>query len=399
MKLVPAFLLSAILSPAYGEKMPGNMVYNGDFEKGKDTPVGWHVRLADFMPYTLRRGKEKRRSYFYVCGCKEYLGSFRPWAGLSCPSCKGFIGGEESGDLYLRNHEFVSFDKGKQGRGIKFTLSTPIGNNQGVRIYSRIFRVKPNWGHIMSFDSKTRGSHTRVWAEGFRVDAESDPGSSVLKVGDVRDWSGFCTTVKEAGAQDALSPGKRLWEGLPTEARQIVAKIAQYPEVEEEDREIVTKALNQVLARLDFYKEEYFPNTEVPEKVVAGLGRLSEPLTEKCARGLNRHLLGICFQEEVKECSTDSDGCRAIKVSKVGPAIERIYRGPVNCGSPANWEHFTKEMVAPKRYKFEWISVKLYAYMPGEAWFDNVKVRPMTKNELAAYFVKNPKHKDKRFKF
>ena len=399
MRLIAAFFLAALVSPAYGEKMPGNLVYNGDFEKGKDTPVGWHVRLADFMPFTLRSEDKKRRSYFYVCGCKEYLGSFRPWAGLSCPGCKGFIGGEESGDLYLRNHQFVSFDKGKQGRGIKFTLSTPIGNNQGVRIYSRIFKVKPNWGYIMSFDTKASGPTTRVFAECFRVDPDSEPGSSALKVRDVRDWAGFCKIVKEAGGQDTPSPGKRLWEGLPAEPRQILAKIAQYPEVEEGDREIVTKALNQVLARPDFYKEEYFPNTEVPEKVLAGLGRLSEPLTEKCARGLNRHLLGICFRNEVLECTTDSDGCRAVQVSKVKHALERIYRGHVNCGSPANWEHFTKEMVAPKRYKFEWISVKLYAYLPGEAWFDNIKIRPMTKNELAAYFVKKPKYKDRRFEF
>jgi len=79
--------------------------------------------------------------------------------------------------------------------------------------------------------------------------------------------------------------------------------------------------------------------------------------------------------------------------------IERSFRAHVNCGSPGSWKEFTKDIVAPKRYHFDYMLVKLYAYMPGEAWFDNVSLKPMTARELREWISSKRKPKDKRFEY
>ena len=50
-------------------------------------------------------------------------------------------------------------------------------------------------------------------------------------------------------------------------------------------------------------------------------------------------------------------------------------------------------------YHFDYMSVKLYAYMPGEAWFDNVSLRAMTSSELRSFLSTKRKPKDKRFAY
>jgi hypothetical protein len=77
--------------------------------------------------------------------------------------------------------------------------------------------------------------------------------------------------------------------------------------------------------------------------------------------------------------------------------VERKYRCPVNCGSSPNWQHFTREFSPPKNYQIDFMSVKLYAYMPGEAWYDNVSLRLMTEKEMSQFLSSAPKAKDKRF--
>ena len=79
--------------------------------------------------------------------------------------------------------------------------------------------------------------------------------------------------------------------------------------------------------------------------------------------------------------------------------IERCHRAPVNCGAPKTWTHFTREVIARKRYQFEYMVVNLYAYMPGEVWYDNVSLRPMTGKEMKDFLDSAPKPKDKRFEY
>jgi hypothetical protein len=246
-----------------------NLVQNGGFEKsdGK-VPEGWHIKLTDYMPKEVGKDDGGTMRYRYICACGHDLGDVKPWCGLLCPKCGGFLSGEECGDWYTKNHERVSLDRGPNGYCVKFTLDKSTGENQGVRIMSHLIKVKPAWGYVMTFSCKAKGSLIQVFAE--------------------------CYRAPQRG-------GSHYWEGP------------------------------------------------------------MDPLKPK-------------------------DG------------LERSYRAHVYVGACPEWKTFTKEIVAPKRYQFDTISVKLYAYMPGEAWFDNVAIRPMTPSEYNE-FISKKKPKDKRFEY
>jgi hypothetical protein len=243
-----------------------NLVENGNFEK--PNLAGWHARLADYVVRTER--KDGKRKWQYYCGCKAYLGPERPWAGLFCYQCNGFMGGEESGKWYRDNHTCVSVDRGKTGRCVKFTLPKDVGNNQGVRLYSRLIRVPEGEGYKISFDAKANRSNLHLFVE--------------------------C------------------------------------------------------------HRKRRVPDDFVPYEKLDPTG-------------------------------------------KARP-IDRIYRVNMEIGTPKQWQHFSRGFTPPKRYRFEWMHIKLYAYMPGEAWFDNVKLEKMTEVELREYLQqKQHKVKDSRFKY
>jgi len=394
-----SLLLTAFLSQAEAAP-PKNLVVNGTFEKGNGAPAGWHVRLTDYMPFTIRSVDKRRRCYFYICGCGEYLGTFKPWGGLACPRCKGFMGAEESGALYLNNHKLVSLDKGQKGRGIKFTLPPAIGNNQGVRVFSRMFRVKRGWGYILNFDTKAKGAHPRVFVETYRYPKDADDGPPTLRSEDIMDLQLLCEMLSTEGRKQEPGPSKGVWERLPTEIQSLVAKTVDADEISEEDENRMLKGLNAVLAKADFYDPAHFAGMELHDKIRRFLKRKEPAPSTEEIQWINRHLMSASFREAVTNTPEDPDGCRGIDISGVKRNVEKKYRAHVNCeGVGMTWKHYTKEMVAPKAYPFDWMTVKLYAYMPGEAWFDNVSVRPMTKKEYADYFVKNPRYKDRRFKF
>lgn len=272
--LLAALLLPLLALPALGA---GNLVVNGSFERVDDQkkPEYWHYRLTDFMPQTTRNEEDGTRTYRYICGCGHDLGPAKPWAGLLCPKCKGFMGGEEAGAWYRRNHERVSIDRGAKGNGVKFTLDTSTGNNQGVRIYSRLIKARRGWGYKLKFSCRAYKSHPRVFVECYRE----------IKAGGSRFYSKYMT--------------------------------------------------------------------DVPKEL-------------------------------------DPDGTRT--------PIERVFRAHVNCETSPRWKTYTKEFVAPERYQFDWMTVKLYAYMPGEAWFDNVVLVPMSAKEMRDYYKGKRDPKDSRFK-
>ena len=251
-----------------------NLVVNGDFERGERWPDYWHCRLTDFMPETSRKD-DGTRSYRYLCGCGHDFGPAKPWCGLFCPKCRGFISGEECGAWYLKNHERVSLVKGGvSGKCVKFDLSTAVGNNQGVRIFSRLMQAKRGWGYKLEFSVRAYKAHPRVFVECYRK----------VKLGGSRFSSKYMSVSKEL----------------------------------------------------------------------------------------------------------DPDGTKT--------PIERIFRAHVNCSASSRWKTYTKEFAPPQRYEFDWMSVKLYAYMPGQAWFDDVSLKPMTRREFKAYLASKRAPKDNRFK-
>ncbi len=78
--------------------------------------------------------------------------------------------------------------------------------------------------------------------------------------------------------------------------------------------------------------------------------------------------------------------------------LKRVFRKQVNAGKPEDWRRYREPFVAPKRYEFDYMFVSLYAYLPGKAAYDNVKLRRLSAAELREYRKANPGPKDKRLR-
>jgi len=78
--------------------------------------------------------------------------------------------------------------------------------------------------------------------------------------------------------------------------------------------------------------------------------------------------------------------------------IEKCYRKQLRLGTPGRWTRKQENFMPPKRYEIEFIQVKLYAFMPGEAYFDNVVVRPLSPGEARQWLASRKKKKEKKFR-
>lgn len=81
--------------------------------------------------------------------------------------------------------------------------------------------------------------------------------------------------------------------------------------------------------------------------------------------------------------------------------LKRVYRKQINCETPGNWKHFADTFAAPsEQYGFDYLMVNLYAFLPGEAAYDNVVLRKATRSEAAAYRKEKPQRKpDSKYRY
>ena len=262
-------LAVAVLSLAVlGAGPDGNIIRNGDFEKGDKYGIpGWHANIMGYMPRETGKDADGNTLFEYVCGCGEVLGNLKPWAGLTCPKCGRYSIAEESGSWYNKNEDCVSLDEAKSGKALHYVLPKAVGENQGVRVVSDLYRVKRNWPYEITAQMKGDGSVIRIFVECYRI---------------------------------------------------------------------------------------------VPEDKKPSM------------------------KDKATKCSGDI------------PQIEKTYRAHINCGG-GGWKTESKTFLPPPKYAFDYLQVKLYAYMPGEAWFDNIVVRPLMPAEAKTWLDAQKKKKDDRF--
>lgn len=263
-------------------RKPQDLLTNGTFERWDEEtgePLGWHTRITSVIPIPEYRDPENKKGRTGVtsfkCGCGYMWGNVRPWTNLVCPQCKQMNHGlEDSADFYDRNYESVESVAGKSGKaaaGIK--MSEPVGNNQGVRVISKLVKAERGAGYEISFDAKSSGPHLRVFVEGFEVKPEDKKASEWVKT----------------------------------------------------------------------------------------LSNESNPL-------------------------------------KLTTRLKRRFRHHVNAETPRNWTHFSSTFAAQKKYGYDYMFVTLYAYLPGEAAYDNVVLRKLTAKELKDHHRERGGIKDKRLR-
>ena len=123
--------------------------------------------------------------------------------------------------------------------------------------------------------------------------------SPLLTLNEITDWRGFCSTLMKEGLGESPSPGKRLWELLPEEARAAVAGVWDGSKLDMKCAAHTVEALNGVLGQRDLYQEKHFTSVPLPEAGKQTLARGVKSLSHADVLSLNRMLLIASFPKEV----------------------------------------------------------------------------------------------------
>lgn len=101
------------------------------------------------------------------------------------------------------------------------------------------------------------------------VYADAEP-TTAIAMSDVEDWDAMRDSIAAQAAADAPSPGKRIYDQLPQEARPLLESKAP---MTEDDKEHLRLHLNALLRQRDFYDEQSFEQTamsDTAKKLVKG---------------------------------------------------------------------------------------------------------------------------------
>ena len=116
-------------------------------------------------------------------------------------------------------------------------------------------------------------------------------GSPHLRIENILDWPGLCAALTSAARSDQPSPGRRIWELLPSEPRQDIEDAAQGTRLDDARKHGVVKALNDILKLPDFHRADDFAGTTLPDEAKGILAGDQKALSAKAAQKLNRLLL------------------------------------------------------------------------------------------------------------
>jgi len=145
-----------------------------------------------------------------------------------------------------------------------------------------------------------------------------DPASPKLAPESVLSWRGLCGKLKAQSGDKTPSPGKRLWELLPENARTAIQECAQGKELDPAQQADLLSALNEVLAqRRDFHHPDDFSRTALPAEAANLLKLDRQGLSPGKLAKLNRLLLEAAFPQEIAKAAIrleaavekDSDVC------------------------------------------------------------------------------------------
>ena len=112
-----------------------------------------------------------------------------------------------------------------------------------------------------------------------------------LHTDEVRDWPALCSALANAKAQTAPSPGKRVWELLDDDAKDVAGRAAEGGGLNSAGKAELAWALDRVLGERAFYQPQAFAHVALPGEAARLLTRGVKNLSDKDARRLNYLLL------------------------------------------------------------------------------------------------------------
>jgi len=162
-----------------------------------------------------------------------------------------------------------------------------------------------------------------------------------LGADNIVDWPGFCAQLNREREGKTPSPGKRIWELLPAEARSAVEKGASGAVLNDDEKAEVVKGLDEVLKREDFYREKDFENLDLPERMRGALRRAAEEgVSPRMVRWVNPMLFGAAYGEYVStgradyaHMTVESDSEKTMILHAQGNSL--VYaNGTIRAGDP-----------------------------------------------------------------
>lgn len=132
---------------------------------------------------------------------------------------------------------------------------------------------------------------------------------------EIADVPNLCRLLLDEGTKNLPRPGRRIWELLSPAIQSLVSKIARDGIFKRTERSLISKALNEILKRRDFYRAEDFNLSAIRAEVkknskienveaalIRGLPQLSQSEIEK----FNRRLLEAAYPQIIKTNLADT---------------------------------------------------------------------------------------------
>ena len=123
---------------------------------------------------------------------------------------------------------------------------------------------------------------------------DGNPGFSLFSISAILDWHRFCAEL--TANRDARGPSRRIWDQLSPQARSAAEDAARGLPLDEERKSQVAMALNDILRRRDFYREEDFARASLPREAKRLLRQDRESLSDREVKklGSSAEFVGSC---------------------------------------------------------------------------------------------------------
>jgi hypothetical protein len=163
-------------------------------------------------------------------------------------------------------------------------------------------------------------------------------GEDTLTAEDITDWKGFARQIQTQGEATASSPAKRLWSLLEPETKELVSTIVNAAERPDRyTQSQVVKALNEVLARVDFYDEAGWQGATLDAPTRESAKKGPAKLSHAQLGRLNSRLLFAAFPDRLSSPDTWGGGVSPKMIRQLADAgFDRLW-----LGSPS-WEGLLK---------------------------------------------------------
>jgi WD40 repeat protein len=126
----------------------------------------------------------------------------------------------------------------------------------------------------------------------------SNNGSSLLNVGDILDWTAFCSRLRDEAARSLPSPSRRILELLPSDVVQTIRE-ANGNGFDPSHKSNLLSEFNEVLKRRDFYEPKDFEKVAIKGEAELLLGRGRDNLSDSEVQNFNRLVLEACYSIEI----------------------------------------------------------------------------------------------------